>query len=114
MLDRPTLQFTQIPAYLDALKAANPATYTFLSTDPKTDRSQRVFICPPTSDTTFQNCRQFLAVDGTFIKSAFVQSLLLAVAIDGKNHTVPLAWALVESENKDSWSFFFIHLTQAI
>ena len=58
--------------------------------------------------------RKFLAVDGTFLKSQFVQTLLFAVGIDGNGKNLPLAWAIVESENKDSWTWFFSHLKTAI
>ena len=58
--------------------------------------------------------RKFLAVDGTFLKSRFVQTLLFAVEIDGNGKNLPLAWAIVESENKDSWTWFFSHLKTAI
>src|SRR5947209_6661786 len=77
-------QFAKIPKYIDALKLKNPGTYTHLSLDPQSNRFQRIFICPPTSSNSFQQCRQFLAIDGTFMKSAFVQTLLLAVAVDGE------------------------------
>ena len=58
--------------------------------------------------------RQFLAVDGTFLKAPFVQTLLFAVGIDGNGKNLPLAWAIVESKNKDSWTWFFSHLKTAI
>lgn len=41
-------------------------------------------------------------------------TLLLAVGIDANGETLILAWAVVESENKDSWSWFFQHLRWAI
>jgi len=107
-------QFAKIPKYIDALKLKNPGTYTHLSLDPQSNRFQRIFICPPTSSNSFQQCRQFLAIDGTFMKSAFVQTLLLAVAVDGENHCLPIAWALVEGENEETWAYFLIHLKAAI
>src|SRR5438045_779191 len=56
-------QFT--PTYIGALKAANPATYTFLSTNPETDHFQRVFICSPTANIhskTVDNSLQLMAL----------------------------------------------------
>ena len=58
--------------------------------------------------------RRLLAVDGTFLKAHFIQTLLLAVGIDADGHNTILAWAVVESENRDSWEWFFRHLGLAI
>jgi transposase-like protein len=55
-----------------------------------------------------------VAVDGTFLKARFIQTLLLAVGIDADGHNTILAWAVVESENQDSWEWFFRHLRRAI
>jgi transposase-like protein len=55
-----------------------------------------------------------VAVDGTFLKARFIQTLLLAVGIDADGHNTILAWAIVESENRDSWEWFFRHLRRAI
>jgi hypothetical protein len=37
--------------------------------------------------------------------------LLIATSVDGEDRLVPLAFALVESENIDSWSWF-LHLVR--
>lgn len=58
--------------------------------------------------------RRFVAVDGRFRKGRFIQQLLLAVGIDANGNTLGLAWAFVESENEDSWRYFFGHLATAI
>lgn len=66
------------------------------------------------SQGTFQLFRRFIAVDGTFLKGRFVQVLLLAVGIDANGHNTVLAWGVVESENRSSWEWFFLHLRRAI
>jgi transposase-like protein len=48
------------------------------------------------------------------LKARFIQILLLAVGIDADGHNTILAWAIVESENRDSWEWFFRHLRHAI
>jgi transposase-like protein len=58
--------------------------------------------------------RRFVAVDGTFLKGRFIQQLLLAVSIDANGNTLILAWAVVESENEESWRYFFEHLRESI
>jgi MULE transposase-like protein len=36
------------------------------------------------------------------------------VIIDADNHILPIAWAIVESENENSWIWFSLHLKTAI
>jgi transposase-like protein len=55
-----------------------------------------------------------VAVDGTFYKARFILTLLLAVGLDANGENVILAWALVESENGDSWRWFLDHLRWSI
>ncbi len=59
----------------------------------------RCFVCSEQSRTSFSLCRRFLAVDGTFLKARFVQSLLLAVTIDVNRQNTLLTWAVVKSES---------------
>ena len=53
-------------------------------------------------------------MDVTFLKGRFIQTLLLATTLDANHNILLLAWAIVESENIDSWRYFLDHLTQAI
>ncbi|GJS93254.1 pentatricopeptide repeat-containing protein [Tanacetum coccineum] len=51
-------------------------------------------------------CRHVIALDGCFLKKPNVGEILTAVGRDGNNHVYPIAWAVVNVENKDSWSWF--------
>jgi hypothetical protein len=53
-------------------------------------------------------------MDGIFLKKRFIQQLLLAIGINANSNTLILTWAIVESENKDSWRYFFRHLATVI
>ena len=106
--------FRLLPKYIDAVYKDNPNTFIRLSVDPRTNLFQRIFICPAESQESFALCRHFIAVDGTFLKTRFVQTLLLAVTIDANGHTLLLAWAIVESENSSSWEYFLRNLQLAI
>lgn len=119
-------QFKRIPAYLRLLYSKNPYLYTDLHTVGSTSKHsgvgggdeervfQRVFICPVQSQRSFIQIRPFMAVDGMFLKARFVQTLLLAVGIDGNGKKLLLAWAVVESENTESWTWFLTRLKHAI
>lgn len=105
-------QFQQIPAYLTLLHEKNHFLFTDLHIS--NNSFQRVFICPVQFQLSFIQMRKFMAVDGTFLKSRFVQTLLLAVGIDANGHNLLLAWAIVESENTSSWEWLFLLLKRAI
>jgi len=75
-------QFLHLPAYLALLGSKNPWIHTALHTTienscEKGYRSccQRVFICPAESQLSFIQMRKFMALDGTFLKARFVQTL---------------------------------------
>ncbi|XP_071678087.1 uncharacterized protein [Lolium perenne] len=50
----------------------------------------------------FHHCRPVLSIDGTFLTGKYKGTLLVAIAADANNQLLPIAYALVESENKDS------------
>jgi hypothetical protein len=54
----------------------------------------------------FRHCRLVFSIDGTFLISKYRGTLLIAISCDANNKLVPLAFALVERENNDSWGWF--------
>lgn len=108
------LSFELLPAYIDLLRIKAPRAHTNLEICLQTNRFLRIFICPRQSRDSWIHMRRFVAVDGTFLKGRFIQQLLLAVGIDANGNTLILAWAIVESENEESWRYFFRHLAASI
>lgn len=51
-------------------------------------------------------CRKVIGVDGCFLKGACNGELLCALGRDANNQIYPIAWAIVEKETEDSWSWF--------
>ncbi|XP_050227587.1 uncharacterized protein LOC126677148 [Mercurialis annua] len=51
-------------------------------------------------------CRPILCVDGCFLKTIVAGALLSAVGRDGNNQMFPVAWAIVEAENEETWTWF--------
>jgi hypothetical protein len=60
----------------------------------------------PQCKVAFQHCRLVILVDGTFLTGKYRGTLMMAVPVDPEQQLVPLAFALAESENDDSWSWF--------
>jgi len=109
-------QFRLLPAYIDAVRKADPHAHVHLQTGihEGVQRFQRLFICPEVSAESFRHCRYLLAVDGTFTKEIFNLTILMAASVDADNHAVLLAWAIVEGESEDSWRYFLGHLVTTI
>lgn len=62
----------------------------------------------------FRFCKPVLFVDGTHLYGKYKMTLLIASAIDGNSHIMPLAFALVESESTASYEYFFEHLREHV
>ncbi|XP_022873382.1 uncharacterized protein LOC111392302 [Olea europaea var. sylvestris] len=56
--------------------------------------------------------RHVIFVDGTFMKSKFRDTLLVATCQDVNLQIYPLAFGIVDSENDASWTWFFDELFQ--
>ena len=54
----------------------------------------------------FQFCRSVVLVDGTFLIGKYRGTLMMVATIDPEDQIVPMAFALVEGENNESWSWF--------
>ena len=62
----------------------------------------------------FRNgCRPFIGVDGCHLKGPYGGVLLAAVSLDGNCGLFPIAVAIVELENGDSWGWF-LHLLSSV
>ncbi|KAF7823096.1 uncharacterized protein G2W53_021240 [Senna tora] len=76
---------------------------------------KRIFVCLAACRDGFLNgCRPFFGLDGCHLKGPYGGVLLCAVSLDANNGLFPIAFAVVEVESKDSWSYFLEHLLEAI
>ncbi|CAI5954296.1 unnamed protein product [Closterium sp. NIES-65] len=66
----------------------------------------RFFMAPSATREALKTCRPVIALDGTFLNRAQKATLLYANAMDGNQQIIPIAWALVDSETKDTWTWF--------
>ena len=55
-----------------------------------------------------------LCIDAAFLKTFLGGTLLSAIGIDGNNQMYPLAWAVAEGENNESWGWFLTNAKNCI
>lgn len=67
---------------------------------------QRMYICLKACKESFKSCRRIICLDGCFLKGVYKGELLTAVGRDPNEQMLPIAYAVVEVENKDSWTWF--------
>ncbi|XP_050237850.1 uncharacterized protein LOC126687349 [Mercurialis annua] len=51
-------------------------------------------------------CRSIISIDGCWLKGIHGGQLLAAVGIDANDCIYPVAWAIVDNENKENWLWF--------
>lgn len=51
-------------------------------------------------------CRPLIGLDACFLKGEYGGQLIAAVGKDGNDQIYPIAYAVVESETRDSWKWF--------
>ena len=59
-------------------------------------------------------CRKVVIMDGAHLKGDFKGTILHAVAMDGNNQILPLAYGICKSESGPSWTWFMQHLYECI
>ncbi|RYR64991.1 hypothetical protein Ahy_A03g010996 isoform G [Arachis hypogaea] len=62
----------------------------------------------------FRHCIPLVSVDRTHLYGKYAGTLLMGIAQDGNNNILPVAFALVERENTDSWYFFLTNLRRHV
>ena len=55
-------------------------------------------------------CRKVIGLDGCFLKGTIKGELLTAMGRDANNQMFPIAWAVINVENKDNWLWFLVSL----
>ncbi|XP_015959957.1 uncharacterized protein LOC107483859 [Arachis duranensis] len=71
---------------------------------------RRVFWTFPPCIEAFKHCKPLIFIDGTHLYGKYGGTLLMAIAQDGNTNILPIAFAVVEGETKEAWSFFLSYL----
>ena len=103
-------EFGRILDYKDELLRTNPGSTCVVKVGEANESGRPVFeafyICFAALKMAFMSARKCIGLDGCFLKGVCRGQLLIAVAKDGNNQMLPLAWAVVENENTITWSWF--------
>ena len=104
-------QYGILKPYLWELCISNPGSNCVLKTlealpgQPAT--FQKFYVCFDALRKGFvESCRPIIGVDGCFLKHACGGQLLCAIGRDGNNYMYPIAWVVVDVENRSNWEWF--------
>ncbi|XP_062005900.1 uncharacterized protein LOC133723086 [Rosa rugosa] len=102
-------QYHLLESYAHELKKRNPGTSVWIQTelDGEVTRFKRIYICIEALKKGWrEGCRPYIGLDGCHLKSVHKGQLLSAIGIDGNNGIYPIAWAVVEAESRETWTWF--------
>ncbi|XP_060972355.1 uncharacterized protein LOC115699820 [Cannabis sativa] len=108
----PEDSYSKLPSYLDMIQLKNPSTITdFVVED---GRFKYCFFSLGPCIRGFRFCRPVVCVNGSFLKTRYGGQMLCAVALDAGSHIFSIAFAIVDSENHNSWTYFIRKLKETI
>ncbi|XP_052726187.1 uncharacterized protein LOC128194666 [Vigna angularis] len=101
-------QYNRIYDYAHELLERNPgSTVKVLVENNEGEVIFNIFYCYlKACKDSFVCCRSIIGLDGAFSKGKYGGELLTTVGRDGNDQMLPIAYAVVEVENKDSWTWF--------
>ncbi|XP_074290993.1 uncharacterized protein LOC141617729 [Silene latifolia] len=107
--------YSKLGSYVAALEQGNPTSVFTLYTNPNITSNlavfQRLFVCfDALKQGWLLGCRKLLCVDSCFLKTFLGGQLMAVIGRDGNEKMFPVAWAVVEGENNESYEWFFQQL----
>nr|XP_043618355.1 uncharacterized protein LOC122590086 [Erigeron canadensis] len=103
--------------YILELHTSNPGTTVKLQVEPPINHNEstrvfrRIYVCLGPLKRGFRSAsRELIGLDGDFMSGPFPGQVLTAVSVDSNNGIYPIAYAIVEAETLDSWTWFLANL----
>nr|XP_029147041.1 uncharacterized protein LOC112733035 [Arachis hypogaea] len=117
------VSYQTLPVWLKAMTVKMPRSRVQIKTLPVYRKSEevqgvrvlhRIFWSFYPCIVAFRHCKPLVQVDGTHLYEKYKGALLVAVAQDGNQNIVPIAFAIVEGETADVWEFFLTNLRRYV
>ena len=101
-------QYKRIYDYAHELLKCNPGSTIKIKVENDNDEAifQRFYSCLKACKDSFVFRRPIIGLDGCFLKGKYGGELLSVVGRDANDQLLPLAYAVVEVENKETWTWF--------
>ncbi|KAI8548880.1 hypothetical protein RHMOL_Rhmol07G0308400 [Rhododendron molle] len=105
-------QFARLRDYCEEIRRTNPNTTIIMKTIPSPTPDgqpifERIYVClGALKQGMLAGCRRLVCMDACHLKEAHGGQLLVAVGIDANNQSFPFAYAVAESETKETWTWF--------
>ncbi|XP_022640537.1 uncharacterized protein LOC106770521 [Vigna radiata var. radiata] len=101
-------QYNRIYDYAHELLARNPGSTIKVKVDPVNGKPifRRFYACLKACKDSFGSCRPIIGLDGAFLRGRHHGELLTVVGRDANDQMLPLAYAIIEVVNKDTWTWF--------
>ena len=91
--------YAGMPSYCEQLLEANSGSFIILKWT-TTSQFHRLFLCYHASAKGFAGCKPLRGIDGTHLRSRYQDILLIATATDVEGQLFPLAFSVVDIEDK--------------
>ena len=105
--------YTRIYDYAHELLRANPGSTVKINVEPvpkdvddQRPHFKRIYICYAACKESFKLSRHIIGLDDLFLKGLCGGQILAAIGRDPNEQMLPIAFAVVEGENKESWTWF--------
>ncbi|XP_015950049.1 uncharacterized protein LOC107474918 [Arachis duranensis] len=117
------VSYQTLPVWLKAMTVKMPRSRVQIKTLPVYRESEevqgvrvlhRIFWSFYPCIVAFRHCKPLVQVDGTHLYGKYKGALLVAVAQDGNQNIVPIAFAIVKGETADAWEFFLTNLRRYV
>ncbi|XP_057738164.1 uncharacterized protein LOC130955342 isoform X1 [Arachis stenosperma] len=115
--------YNLLPRWILGIQMTMPGSFVMMKTapvrvegvvDPSRVIFHRLFWTFSPCVEAFKHCKPVISIDGTLLYGKYGGMLMIAIAQDGNSNILPVAFALVEGENIESWKFFLTHMREQV